>query len=235
MAQSEADDMAHRHFDSGTAYMEQADYEDALREFQKAYELSGRAEMLINIATAQERLGDLAAAVDSLDRYLKLEPEGDHSETIRIRAENLRKQLEAQRESEPEPTAEPAEPPSAPPPAQPTADTGSGSGSSNLPAWILFGVAGASAIGAGVTGAVALGEHSSAKSSCSPTCTDDQLATGRTMALTSTVLTGVAAVAAGVGIVLVLTHDDGEATASTVAVGVRGSPGSAMATTTIGF
>src|SRR3954468_7689542 len=41
-AQSTADDLARRHFDSGVAYLEESDYDNALKAFQKAYDLSKR-------------------------------------------------------------------------------------------------------------------------------------------------------------------------------------------------
>jgi hypothetical protein len=237
VAQSTADDMARRHFESATAYMDQADYEGALREFKKAFELSSRPEMLINVATAEERLGDLAATVATLSRYLELDPSGERAETVRIRLANLKARLEAKRGAEtqaaataPEPTAAPATKP-APTPANEAAPS-----PYRLPGWILIGVAGASAVGAGITGAIALAEHSDAKDSCSPGCTDSQLSAGRTMSLTSTVLTGVAVVAGGVGVVLLLSgggSDEGQK--ASVALGVRGTVGQGMATATVGF
>jgi tetratricopeptide (TPR) repeat protein len=232
-AQPASDEMARRHFEAGTAYLEEGDYEDALREFKRAYDLSRRPELLINVATVEERLGHLDAAVTALERYLELDPGGEHAEAIAPRLERLRKRLEKERAREPAPPAAAPEPePAAPPPAPPPAGSRpepAVAGSSLLPAWILFGVAGASAIGAGITGAVALGEHSNAERTCSPTCTDDELATGRAMAVTSTILTGVAVASAGVGLVLVLTRSDAEGAGESVAVSVSGAPGAALA------
>src|SRR5438045_6655545 len=50
-AQSTSDDLARRHFESGAAYLEESDYDNALKAFEKAYELSKRPEILLNIAT----------------------------------------------------------------------------------------------------------------------------------------------------------------------------------------
>lgn len=231
-AQTSADDMARRHFESGAAYLEQAEYEDALREFEKSFELSGRPEVLLNVATVHERLGNLDAAIEALERYLALAPEGQHAETVTIRLQNLRQRRASQpepeaAEAEPKPEAQPApaERPEAPPEPEPASP-------SRLPSYILFGVAGASAIGAVVTGVVSSSEHSSAEESCSPSCSDDELSTGRTMAWTSTVLTGVAVVAAGVGVALLFTGDDTpERQARTWSFDVGAGPDGAMAQT----
>jgi hypothetical protein len=232
-AQTEADEMARRHFEAGTAYLGEGDYEDALREFRRAFDLSGRAELLINVATVEERLGDLAAAVATLERYVALDPQGEHAETMRGRLERLRKRLDKQRAREPEADPAPAAQPASPAPSAPAPEPRATESPSRLPVWVLFGVAGASAIGAGVTGVIALGEHANAEDTCSPECTDDQLATGRTMALTSTVLTGVSVIAAGTGLVLLLTT--GKADEDAVALGVSGGPGAALARARIRF
>ena len=70
------------------------------------------------------------------------------------------------------------------------------------------------AAGGGIRGALvrvrvlAKGEHDDAKDNCSPSCSDDDLSSGRALALTSTILTGVAIVGAGVGAVLWFGTDD---------------------------
>jgi hypothetical protein len=62
-------------------------------------------------------------------------------------------------------------------------------------------------VAAVVTGLMAKSEHDDAKASCSPGCTNDELSAGRTLAITNTVLVGVAVVSVGVGVVLLLTGD----------------------------
>ena len=53
-----------------------------------------------------------------------------------------------------------------------------------------------------MTGVLASGEHSDLKDSCAPNCTDDEVSTGKTLAITSTILTGVAVVTGAIGAVL---------------------------------
>lgn len=246
-AQVSPDELAHKHFDSGVAYLQESDYDNALKAFQKAYELSKRADILLNIATVHERMGKLQAAIDDLDRYLAAKPEGEMAETVNIRKGNLEKRLASEQDAgaagsadagaaaaavPPAPaSAAPARPP---PPAPPAPAAPSAESSTNVPAWVLVGVGGLAAGGAVVTGILANSKYNDAKSSCSPHCTDDQLSSSKTMALSSTILTGVAIVGVGVGVTLLLTggaKHEGPATGAVprvlVGVGPRGAAANA--------
>jgi hypothetical protein len=218
--QESADDLARRHFESGRAYLQESDNDNALKAFQKAYELSKRPAILLNIATVEERMGHLNAAIDTLQRYLKEEPKGEHVDTVRLRISNLQKRLSEQPAPTPAastPTAEQpalAKPPPAaghpaapPPPEQNTSAPAPKieSRPNRIPAYVLVGLGGASTVGAVVTGVLANAQYNDKKSSCSPNCTDSELKSGRTLALTSTILTVVAVAAGGTGIVLLLT------------------------------
>ncbi|MCA9639252.1 MAG: tetratricopeptide repeat protein [Polyangiaceae bacterium] len=227
--QASPDELARRHFESGAAYLEESDYENALEAFDKAYELSKRPEIQINIATVYERMGRLKQAIGALDRYLELAPEGELRETVELRKANLQKRVDAGEGVEPAPKPQPEREPKAaakpPPPAPkpepktskvPVQDDGTTDAGPNVPAWILIGLGGLSAGGAVVTGLLAQSEYDTAKSDCSPTCTDDQLSTGRNMALTSTILTGVAVVGIGVGLTLLFTSSSSPQSASRV-------------------
>ncbi len=222
LADDSADELGRRHFESGEAYFKVSDYENALREFTKAYELSKRPEILISIATVHERMAHLRDAVAALEQYLAAVPEGKDADTIRIRVENLKKRLEAAPSSAPPapapaPAPTPAAPTTAPPaPAPPPARAGSPPAPAaapsptedygpNVPALLALGVGALATGGAVVTGILAQNEYNDAKKSCSPSCTDHQLAPGRTLAWTSTALTGVAVVGVGVGVTLLLT------------------------------
>jgi tetratricopeptide (TPR) repeat protein len=211
--------MARRHFESGAAYLQESDYGNALRAFEKAYELSKRPAILVNIATVHERQGNLQPAVDVLEKYLELEPQGEHATTVKLRLANLKKRLEEAPQSTPAGEASPAaaptpaprsnEPSPAPTPTPrpaPAAD----SQPNRIPAYIFLGLGAAAAGGAVVTGLLARGEYNDAEDSingCSPVCTDDQLQSGRTLAVVSTVLTGVSVVSVAVGVVLLLSGD----------------------------
>jgi len=208
-ADDAADELARRHFDSGTAYLEESDYDNALKAFQKAYDLSHRPEILLNIATVEERRGDLPAAIVALQAYLEAAPQSERAETTRLRIQNLQKRLD---EAPPPTTAllpPPPPPPSSATPPAPVPATAPPppppSTSNRTPAFIAFGVAGASVVTAVVTGVIANAEYQDAKDTCSPNCSDSRLSKGRTLALVSTIATGVAVVGAGVGVTLWLT------------------------------
>lgn len=216
LAQPTADELARKHFESGVAYLAESDYPGALRAFEKSFELSKRPEILLNIATVHERAGNLPAAVASLERYLELSPNGEHVEPVKLRIANLKKRIEesptspAQTEPEPEPVPTTTGAPTAPPPTHTPPPPPPPSEPDRVPAYVAFGVGGLAAIGAIVTGVLAQSEHSNAEDTCAPRCTDDQLSSGKTLALTSTILTGVAIAGASVGAILWFTADSGE-------------------------
>jgi hypothetical protein len=226
IADDSADELGRRHFESGEAYFKVSDYDNALREFTQAYELSKRPEVLISIATVHERMAHLREAIAALEQYLAAAPEGKEADTMRIRVENLKKRLE----SAPSPAAPapgpgpaPASSTASPPAAKPTAPAASSRAPAsppapsedygpNVPALLALGVGVLATGGAVVTGILAQNEYNDAKKTCSPSCTDHQLAPGRTLAWTSTALTGVAIVGVGVGVTLLLTgHKKSEA------------------------
>jgi len=199
------DDLARRHFESGVAYLQESDYENALQAFEKAYELSKRPAILLNIATVNERKADLKAAVSALETYLQVAPADVERGPIEARLANLKKRIDegaAPNTVPKEPAADGTEPTAVPT----TPDTGASPAPNNVPAYVLLGIGGLTAVGAGVTGLIAKGKYDTAKDECSPNCSDDDVSAGKTMAMTSTILTGVALVSAGIGAVLLFSN-----------------------------
>ncbi len=247
-AQSSADDLARRHFESGVAYLEESDYENALRAFEKSYELSRRPEILLNIAVVHERLGTLSDAIAALRQYLAEAPEGEHVETVRRRIENLEKRLPTQSAAEPSasasrettPPVEPAATPpassgAAPAPAQHRAIEKAPPAPNRSPAFIALGIGAAATAGAVLTGLVAQLEYDEKKESCVRPCPDSELALGKGMALANTVLAGVAVVAVGVGVTLYLSSEEEAPTASSVDLAVGALPAGAGLTGRVRF
>lgn len=214
--QSTSDDLARRHFDSGVAYLEESDYDNALKAFQKSYELSKRPEILLNLATVYERKSDLPSAVAALKGYLEAAPQGEHVPTVQLRVQNLEKRLQEQEQSAasapapapaPPPPA-PAEKPPAAAPAAALAQTKPRKAEPNrLAAFISLGVGGALGGAALGTGLVASAKYNDAKDSCGNHCSDSQVSGSRTFAITSTVLTGGAVLGVGLGVALLLTTE----------------------------
>ncbi|HMJ16431.1 MAG TPA: tetratricopeptide repeat protein, partial [Polyangiaceae bacterium] len=89
--EASADELARRHFESGVAYLQESDYANALKAFEKSYELSKRPEILLNIATVHERQGNLRLAVTTLQQYLATAPGDERTVTIENRIRNLEK------------------------------------------------------------------------------------------------------------------------------------------------
>ncbi|MEZ4253043.1 MAG: hypothetical protein R3B99_32955 [Polyangiales bacterium] len=70
MTEREDDDRRARvHFESGRQYFDEGEYERAVEEFTRAYELSGRPALLMNVASGLERLGRYAEAADRMQAY----------------------------------------------------------------------------------------------------------------------------------------------------------------------
>jgi hypothetical protein len=234
-AQTSSDELARKHFESGVAYLQESDYDSALKAFDKAYELSKRPEILLNLATVHERRGDLSQAITSLKRYLEAAPESDQAATVKNRIANLEKRVEASPKTAPTGTTEPPAAASSPGPAPttapaptpaPTADSAEPA-PSRVPAYIALSIGGAAAVGAVLTGVLAQAEYNDAKDKCAPTCTDDDVSTGKGMALTSTVLTGVAVVGIGIGAALLFTgggKSEGSASAGSQVRATSGLP-----------
>jgi tetratricopeptide (TPR) repeat protein len=88
-AQSD-DERARTHFEAGSSYYDQARYDDASREFEQAYALSGRPELLLNASQAHERALHYDAAIAAAERYLAVVPNAADRRTIEDRIENLR-------------------------------------------------------------------------------------------------------------------------------------------------
>ena len=241
-AQSTSDDLARRHFDSGVAYLEESDYDNALKAFQKAFELSKRPEILLNIATVHERQSDLPGAVTALKAYLEAAPQGEHVETVKLRIQNLEKRTQEQDQAKANAAAPPRPPiPTAsatPAPAPAPAPVPATAHQPNrLPAFISLGVGGVMAGAALATGLVAKGKYDDAKQSCSHACTDSQLSGSRTFAITSTVLTGAAVAGVAIGVVLLLTskRDDDELSRSAPRFDVALGPAAAAASAAWSF
>lgn len=199
------DDLARRHFESGAAYFQEGDYENALRAYQKAYELSKRPLILVNIANVHERTGQLPLAVEALRAYIAAAPDAADVETVRLRIANIEKRIAAEPapsasaapSAAPVPTSSSA-PVAAPPPVAPPA----AEAPSRAPALIVLSIGGLALVGAGVTGYLASSDYDDKKSSCAPRCSGSDVDGVKSMALTSTVLTGVGIVGLGVGAAL---------------------------------
>jgi tetratricopeptide (TPR) repeat protein len=196
-----AEARAQGHFQAGSLYFSSGDYENALTEFEAAYADSGRARLRYNIFLCQERLGQLPAAIASLESYLASAGEIEDRDALTERLGHLRERQEraaATVPSDPQQTRAPDS--RAPDPAalQPVDTTDRGAG----PAVAIagFSVAAAGLISFGIFGGLTLSEDGRLDS-CSPTCTASQTDAIGTYTLLSDIGAAVALTGAIVGII----------------------------------
>ncbi|MAQ15285.1 MAG: hypothetical protein CMN30_10890 [Sandaracinus sp.] len=147
-------------FEAGLLAFQNTRFEDALQRFTRAYELSGRVELLFNVGITADRLRRDEQAIEAFEGYLGSDPVGENRRHAEARLAFLREQVAARAPIEAEPEAEVAEP-VAPAPVASTAAVvvpeaegerepaeGAGAGP-----WVLGGVG----VGVAVVGAVLLG------------------------------------------------------------------------------
>jgi tetratricopeptide (TPR) repeat protein len=203
---SENDRRARAHFQAGALHYDRGHYEQAVEQFKAAYELSGRAELLYNIYTTQERLGRYAAAAETLSRYLKEGDRLENRDSLEARLERLRRRAEKKGKDEAEATRSKTRGDSERPGV-----TGPGRGVLPVAAWVSFGVGAAGLVSFAIAGGMALGEDASVADRCGSDagriCTDDQVS--RLQRLTRTADAGLGLGLAGVvtGVLLTVLLD----------------------------
>lgn len=200
-AQGRNDELARNHFRAGASYFDQERYPEAAREFREAFELSGRALLLVNMASAYERALEFDEARQALERFLELEPENPDRERVEARINHLARMSRAGATEVPEERVEPV-------PAPAASEGGLGA----------LGIAGIAGVGLGVVlGAVSLGTglvaediyvdlemRCGADGACAQSGIGGRIDEGAQLALTSTVTAFVAAGALAAGLTLLL-------------------------------
>jgi hypothetical protein len=195
---SEEDEVARAHFLSGQAYYDQANYDDALREFQEAYRVSKRPALLYNLALCHERLGHLDEAVAALESYLAEDRTATDRASVESRIRNLKKTISERPPPAPAPrpaaapAAAVAAPPLAPKPATPPRRR-------RVATWVVGALSLGMYAGGVVSGAIALDRGDRLHSHC-PTDThscmypgkQDDIDTGNAAAIATDVLWPVA-------------------------------------------
>lgn len=89
---------AKRFFDRGETLFAQKKFDDALEQYEKAFEASPIPALLFNIGQCHRNLGDYESAIFSFRKYLKLEPEASNREEVQALIDDLEKQ-QAKKES----------------------------------------------------------------------------------------------------------------------------------------
>lgn len=254
-AQSGDDTRARTHFQSGRSYYEEGAYDRAFDEFSRAHELSGRPEMLVNMANSLERLGRPQDAADLLKKFLELRPDAPAKAMLTRRVENLERlarQQEARRAAreaeeqaaldasrEPEPTAESA---TEPPQDESTAEvepTDVRQPEADAPInWAMWSSYGVGVLGLGTFaafGLMAMSEEGALSDGCGAdrTCTTDDVSTADTYALIADIGLGVGILGAAAGTIFLLL-DDGEESSDTQVAGASFRAAPVLSPRTIG-
>jgi tetratricopeptide (TPR) repeat protein len=237
-------------------------FEEAAREFERAYMHSRRPEVLYDIFLARRDAGQIGQAIEALERYLDLVPEAPQRDILTVRLSNMRR-LEARRNrsreadeaqdgNEPETAAE--APPSevepeasAPAVLRPRREDleAEDESRSRLPAVVM--TTGASLIVAGaITGGLALRTERQLVRMCGQegVCPPDtsfeaKAARGSRLATATDVLLGLGIASLGAGVALHFLLEDVTARAPTRPDGPTASlgcgPGGCMGTVRVGF
>lgn len=235
---------ARSHFDAGYAYFQEARYDDALREFERAYELSPRPALLFNMSQCYERLGRLDEAIRYLEQFISTTPPPADRAFQERRLSNLR----ARQESGTTDTTEPVEliaPDSARDVVSPTPESQQASeppheeseieaphaSSGRGLAYAFLGVGAAGLITTGVAGGLALSEKSRLQTDCgSAGCPESETTSLRTRALVADIGLGVGIAGAVVGLILLLTSGSDDAEEARAQVAPTLGPNAAGAT-----
>lgn len=92
-AVSKADAEAKAAFAAGRDAYDRGRFAEALRGFERAYELSGHPKLLFNIGRAAESDGKNARAIEAYERYLQSVPQADNREFVEGRLSKLRESI----------------------------------------------------------------------------------------------------------------------------------------------
>jgi tetratricopeptide (TPR) repeat protein len=87
---------AKRHYERGQKLFALQKFDEALEQFQAAFDAKPIPDFLFNIGQCHRNLGDYEAAIFSFKRYLKLDPDAENREQV----EELITQLEEKKDAE---------------------------------------------------------------------------------------------------------------------------------------
>lgn len=231
------DDGARIHFEAGSLHYQEANYEGALVEFQRSYELSELPALLFNMSQCHERLGQLSEAISTLERFIAESEEGPEKVRQQRRLANLQSRHaeeqaaeEAAQEAARADAAESVVQPEGyvdrlpPPPSDTLRNAG-------------FGVLGAGAVGLltfAVAGSLALSSAAELDDTCAangPGCDEEDIGPLETRMLVADIGLGLGLVAATAGVIMVILGskgDDDESQALVVPMIQRDGGGAAM-------
>ena len=105
-------------YDNGRTLYEEGSWDGAILAFEASFELSGDINLLYNISLAYDRKGDYEKAIEYLDRYRAMAPEGERAK-LEHRREVLEARLQKKKDEQTATQETKRDPPSKPPPKPP--------------------------------------------------------------------------------------------------------------------
>ena len=164
-AQGSLDDEAARQlFMAGRALYQSGRFSEAADQWQRAYDLSGRSQLLYNVYVARRDAGQVEPAANALRQYLDEVEDAPDRVTLEARLQALESQLESQRAQQEATRAAEAQAAEARAAAE-AASREDEDTRSPIP-WIVAGVGGALVIAGAITGGLALGAVSEIEDNC---------------------------------------------------------------------
>lgn len=165
------DERARGAFRLGRQHYEQGRFAEAAGEFERAFGLSGRAQLLFNAYLAYRDARDDENAIRTLRGYLTGVTDVPDREHLEARLAALERGVQEQRERDAAAQAETDEARRQAEEAERRAEAAGRPRTREIPGetwpWIVMGVGGAMVVGGAITGGLALSERSSLDSQCS--------------------------------------------------------------------
>ena len=93
-ANDPAERAAKRHYERGQKLFNLQRFEEALEQYEKAFDAKPIPDFLFNIGQCQRNLGDYEAAIFSFKRFLKLDPDAPNRDKVERLIEELEEKVE---------------------------------------------------------------------------------------------------------------------------------------------
>lgn len=205
---SAIDAEAREHFQLGRTFYEQGRFQQAAEEFEIAFRMSARPQLLYNIYVARRDAGNQPMAIDALRGYLAQVADAPDRVTLEARLSSLEAQVKRQQEQEAARTESDRKAAEAEAKVAARPKTRTERVRATLPI-VLMGTGGAILLGSAVTGGLALSKANKLDDKCDgsacPQSEKSNVDATKTLAIATDVLWGVGAAAAVTGLVLFLT------------------------------
>jgi len=197
------DEEARQHFQIGKSLYDAGRFPEAATEFERAYQKSGRPQLLYNLYVANRDASNWGPAVAALRDYLEKVPDAPDRINLRARLKSMEDAAARDAEQASKAAEDERQRQTDAAPATRTEKVRS------IVPLVLMGTGGALVIGSGITGFLTKGKTDDLDAACDgnacPAAQNDNIDSAKTLALTTDVLLGVGIVTAGVGAVLFFT------------------------------